>query len=178
MINGSISFNDFLKSKKDKLETKLTKKLKLISLVNQRAEIKKLVFKLLRKDTPTANSKARKLLEIHHHQIIKGFEKAKKDYSSKSVKSIHNFRIITKKIRYQFEILKPAVKFSDIKLPKLKSYQGALGKFQNNVVLQKSINKYFKKHGKVGAKSVLELQMHITKDQNILLKRITNMMLK
>jgi len=171
------AFKNFLNAKKIQEEKKILKKLKIISIKNQRTEIKKLVFKLLRKDTPPVNLKASRLLEIHHHQIIKEFKKVKTDYSPKSAKSIHNIRIISKKIRYQCEILKPSLKFSDINLLKYKFYQDALGKFQNNTVLQKSINKYLKKHGKIESKLVLKLQMHIAKEQNNLIKRITKMKL-
>ena len=178
METGPRAFKNFLKHKKSQQETKLLKKLNLISISNQQVKIKKLVFKLLQNDTHPLDLKAHKLMANNHHQLIKEFKKIKMDYSPKSVKSIHNIRVITKKIRYQDEILKPALNFSDISLSKLKFYQDALGKYQNNAVLQKSSNKYLKKHGKIGAKSVFELQMYVTKEQNILLKRINNMKLK
>ena len=172
----SRSFKHFLQKQENKLEKKLLKDLKHTFIENQQNGIIKLVTKLLRNDTPTANSRGRLLIATHHQKITKDFEKIKKTYSQKSVKSIHNIRITAKQIRYQSEILKPALNFENIDLRKLKYFQDLFGEIQNNFVLHKSINNYLKKKGNKGSKSVLELQTHITKRQNILYNRVSKKM--
>ena len=165
-----------MQKQENKLEKKLLKDLKHTFIENQQNGIIKLVTKLLRNDTPTANSRGRLLIATHHQKITKDFEKIKKTYSQKSVKSIHNIRITAKQIRYQSEILKPALNFENIDLRKLKYFQDLFGEIQNNFVLHKSINNYLKKKGNKGSKSVLELQTHITKRQNILYNRVSKKM--
>ena len=165
-------FRSFLLKREQKFENKIVKELKHVDLENHQNEIKKLVNKLLQKDTPAKNEKALNDMVIQNQKITKEYEKTKKGYSANSLKSIHAIRVTAKRLRYQSEILKPVISFDNTKLRQLKHYQEIFGNIQNNYVLQISIDKYLDKHSKKGSKSVLALQTYIAKKQNVLLANV------
>lgn len=169
------SLKKFLIKTEKKLEKKLPKELSQISLNKQHKEILKLVDKLLEKDTPKLNHKAIQVMEAQNQKLLAEFKKTKQDFSPSIPKSIHPIRITAKRLRYQGEILKPAIYFDNINLAQLKHLQDTFGKIQNNNVLQKSIAKFLHKRCKKKCKSVIELQSHVTKQQHYLMGLVTRM---
>ncbi|MBC7540226.1 MAG: CHAD domain-containing protein [Bacteriovorax sp.] len=159
-------FKIYLKKHVKKFEKNLLKELDHFSLEKKYKEIQKIVDKLLKKDIPVLDEKAINPMETKLQKTSKEFEKSKKSFSPNIPKSIHAIRITAKKLRYQGEILKPAINFDNINLRELKRLQATFGNIQNNNVLQKSINKYLRKNSNKGSRSVLKLQTYIAKEQN------------
>ncbi|MBC7538487.1 MAG: CHAD domain-containing protein [Bacteriovorax sp.] len=169
------AFKCFLKKHEKKCEKKLFSELDLISFEKQNIEIQKIKNNLLLKDTPAMNEKAFNAMEAQNLKLFLEFKKTKRAFSPNTPKSIHPIRIAAKKLRYQGEILRPAISFENIDLPQLKHLQETFGKIQNDNVLHKSIDKFLHKHSKKGLKSVIKLQDLVSREQHTLMALVSKM---
>jgi CHAD domain-containing protein len=157
-------FRKYLERREKNVMKKLLRELEEISVSKQELEFKKLVRKLIDNDTPQTNDKALIKIEDIHRIAYTEFKNKLQALSPNSKKSIHAVRIAAKKLRYQFEILKPAMNLKEINLQKLRLIQDKYGEIQNNFVLQNSIKKYLHKYCPKGCISVLKLQTSVAQE--------------
>lgn len=168
-------FKRFLLERQKKEEHKLHKKLDEISLKKRQIHFQKIRDEILKKNHLKKNEEALSIMRIHHEKLIAEFEQKKKVFSPELPKTIHEMRIVAKRLRYQNEILKPAMIFSNSNIRQLKYFQDVFGNIQNRSVLLVGLMKFKKKKSTRDPEPIQKYIERLEIEQLALIARVCKM---
>ena len=98
------------------------------------------------------------------------FNSVMKNVNPESVKEIHRFRILAKKIRYQGECVKALTGLAKYDLQNLKTVQSVAGRIQNDSILIGTLDRFLNKKKHENDPRALKIRKRIEVNQAKLIK--------
>jgi CHAD domain-containing protein len=141
--DSSKRFEEFLKSKIKQEKKSDRKFLKSLPLKKQRQHVQELANRLLTIEETIAPEELDDLVDMTLSQTMKQLNNTFEKIQAPDIKSLHHFRIESKRLRYQKEFLSPDI-VHDEEINYLRSIQDKIGGFLDERVLKKRLERFLK----------------------------------
>ena len=163
-------FSTFFSEQKSRAKKKAVKCLDRISLGNERKRIDKITKRLELIEVQHDPKQIQSQLNSKMKSSVLKFNGIMKNVNPESVKEIHRFRILTKKIRYQGECVNALTGLAKYDLENLKTVQSVAGRIQNDSILIGTLDRFLNKKNHQNDPKALKIKKRIEVNQAKLIK--------